>query len=401
MFSFSFAQKEVRQVKSYIKAGNNLTQAEKLMNDLLSKPENKTKLKYYRLAGDVQRKINDIENEKLYLKQKYDTAQFFNSIRKMFDIYERCDSVECDSAFNPKGNFKFRKENRDILLLYRANLANGGKYYLTRGKYKDAYSLLSTYIGTAYHPMFKQNRFLFTDKHLPEVASWATTAGHQLNDADKTLKYSGLALTDSVNRPITMEYMADAYKLKGDTANWVKMLEDGIFQYPKHTYFFVNLMDYFNDKSKYDDGLRYADTMLDIDSTSTLYLYAKVLALQNLHRYGDVINTCNKIISLDSTYVDAYYNIAVAYCNQALLLESTACVNVKLPQFKIDHDRILRCYKKARPYMEKVRALSPDDKNRWAPTLYRIYLNLNLGKEFDEIDKLLNSSNAGSGKSAN
>ena len=39
--------------------------------------------------------------------------------------------------------------------------------------------------------------------------------------------------------------------------------------------------------------------------------------------------------------------------------------------------------------MEKYRQLVPDDNARWAPALYRIYLNLNMGKEFEEIDRLM------------
>ena len=41
--------------------------------------------------------------------------------------------------------------------------------------------------------------------------------------------------------------------------------------------------------------------------------------------------------------------------------------------------------------MEKYSKLAPNDKDKWAPGLYRIYLNLNMGKQFDEIDKLINS----------
>ena len=48
-------------------------------------------------------------------------------------------------------------------------------------------------------------------------------------------------------------------------------------------------------------------------------------------------------------------------------------------------------YREALPYMEEFRALAPDDKNKWAPALYRIYLNLNMGKQFDEIDKIINN----------
>ena len=47
------------------------------------------------------------------------------------------------------------------------------------------------------------------------------------------------------------------------------------------------------------------------------------------------------------------------------------------------------------PYDWKLKSgqtlILPDEKKKWAPVLYRIYLNLNLGRQFDEIDKLLNS----------
>ena len=38
--------------------------------------------------------------------------------------------------------------------------------------------------------------------------------------------------------------------------------------------------------------------------------------------------------------------------------------------------------------MEKYRTLVPEAKSKWLAPLYTIYLNLNMGKEFDEIDKI-------------
>ena len=46
-------------------------------------------------------------------------------------------------------------------------------------------------------------------------------------------------------------------------------------------------------------------------------------------------------------------------------------------------------YRKALPYMEKYRALAPTEKRKWGPALYRIYLQLNMGKQFEEIDKII------------
>ena len=43
------------------------------------------------------------------------------------------------------------------------------------------------------------------------------------------------------------------------------------------------------------------------------------------------------------------------------------------------------------PYLERYRALRRKAVMRWAPMLYSIYLNLNKGKEFEEVDRLLKS----------
>jgi hypothetical protein len=46
-------------------------------------------------------------------------------------------------------------------------------------------------------------------------------------------------------------------------------------------------------------------------------------------------------------------------------------------------------YQKALPYMERYRALAPQEKDKWAAALYNIYLKLNMGREFEEIDRIL------------
>ena len=45
--------------------------------------------------------------------------------------------------------------------------------------------------------------------------------------------------------------------------------------------------------------------------------------------------------------------------------------------------------KEAKPFYEKARALKPDQQDLWLQGLYRVYYNLNMGPEFEEIDKLM------------
>lgn len=71
----------------------------------------------------------------------------------------------------------------------------------------------------------------------------------------------------------------------------------------------------------------------------------------------------------------AYYLKGLNLCNQALILTNK--------------EEIVSKYKEAQPLMEEVRKQWPDQIDKWGNPLYRIYLNLNMGEEFDEIDSLL------------
>ena len=84
------------------------------------------------------------------------------------------------------------------------------------------------------------------------------------------------------------------------------------------------------------------------------------------------------MLSINDKMADAYYNGGTAYLNIALRMDP-----------KRHKKQIKRMYQLALPYMEKFRRLAPGEQQKWAPALYRIYFNLNMGKQFDEIDKIL------------
>ena len=76
----------------------------------------------------------------------------------------------------------------------------------------------------------------------------------------------------------------------------------------------------------------------------------------------------------------------------ALIRQENACTDIRDPRCLEDRKAIENLYRMAQPCMEMVRKLEPENKERWGKHLYRIYMFLNRGKEFDEIDKLLRSN---------
>lgn len=77
-------KKEMTQARTYLKSGKDFDKAELLMTTLLAKDSvNRQNKKIYDIWYETVRMQYEAANEKLYLKQKYDTAQFFGLVHRM------------------------------------------------------------------------------------------------------------------------------------------------------------------------------------------------------------------------------------------------------------------------------------------------------------------------------
>ena len=58
-------------------------------------------------------------------------------------------------------------------------------------------------------------------------------------------------------------------------------------------------------------------------------------------------------------------------------------------KYKQDQETLKAFYEKAKPNYEKARQLQPEKKELWLNGLYRVYYNLQMGPEFEEIESLM------------
>jgi tetratricopeptide (TPR) repeat protein len=213
---------------------------------------------------------------------------------------------------------------------------------------------------------------------MPEAAYWATFCGYRMQNAVLTLRHRKLALCDSAKANFTLQYIAEARRWLNDQELYLKTLEEGFRRFPTFTYFLPRLMDAYSQRGEYDKALAAADSAIAVCDTCTLYLFAKSTMLFRLERYGESIKVSEQIIAINPNLAEAHFNAGTGYLNIALRLDE-----------RKNKKQLRQLYQKARPYMERYRQLMPNQKEKWGPALYRIYLNLNMGKQFDEIDRLL------------
>lgn len=380
-------KKEIAAAKDLVKAGKNLEQAQGSMQKLLADSANHKNKKIWVVLYDAIKKQYEQGNEKLYLKQAYDTAKLFNIAKQLFVVAQQFDSIDALPDKKGKTEIEYRKAHADYLSVIRPNLYRGGTWFIKKQDYKSAYELFDQYMQCALHPMFARYDYEQKDPLLAQAAYWSVYCGYKMKNAKATLHYAYEALKDQQHYDYMLQYLAETYRLEQDTARYVQILKEGFRHAPRFSFFFPRLVEFYADKNQLDSAMAVVDSALVIDPKSELYLYTKSTILLNQGKNKECIDICDSLMAMNDSLPEVYYNAGLAWFNQAVELDKNLQVLRKRRQ------EILDIYQKARPLLEKYRRLEPDMQDKWALPLYTIYLNLNMGKEFDEIDKLMRNKN--------
>ena len=380
---FATAQKKaISQAKTYIKSGRDLDKAVKLMEDLLKDSTFRRNEKVWLTMGDAVKMQYDQGNRKLYLKQKYDTASLFAKAKDLFHIYECLDSLDATPNKKGKIDLNYRDKHAHVLNALRPNLYNGAAYYLRKHDFKNAWAFDDTYLECGTKPLFNEYKYLDNDTMMPKAAYRALYSAYRLGEINKMKKYVELAERDSTKLENIVQYMAEVQLKDKDTISYVASLKRGFKLSPSHPFFFPRLVDYYNAKAMTDSATVFIDNALATDSANVLFLFAKSTALLNDKNYEQCLDITTKLLEINDSMPEAYCNMGLVYYNQALELDKTTQRSRKKRQ------AVNNLYEKSRPYMEKFRELAPQQQAKWVPALYTIYLYLNMGKEFEEIDRL-------------
>ncbi len=380
------AQRQLKAVRSHLKNKNG-SEALKLVAELEKDSVLRTNPRLYDLGKQAQIIINNSDNEKIYLKQAYDTVRFFNSTYGIIEYILKCEQAE-QAQFEKEGKkIKYHRENGDLLHLHFPNIEVACRYWYSKQKYAEAAKFLKMYLTLPHTSVWGKEKTILSSKKYSRNASLYLISSYEQKDYDEMKKYKEVALEDSFMRRKVLYCLTLASQSLKEEKEYKTYLCDGLKEFPTDPFFFTNLTDYYTQHGDYNSSLLLADTLLDIDSVNLYFLEAKTVALLNLGRNEEAILSGKRILQVDSSFTNANYYIGAAYCNMAKNIELPTNINSKA--YKKANAALKEYYAAALPYLEQYRNAAPQETKRWAPLLYRIYLSLNKGKQFEEIDKLL------------
>lgn len=379
-----FAQKAFRPVKAAMKAKNYkevLSQVTKLREDSVYR--NNPKLCIYSI--EAQRGLNDAENMKLYLKKSYDTIAFFSTTHQIIREAVKLDSIERAMQQTEQKKPKQTHWVSELLRSYFPNLNAAARYYYKQRKFNEAMTYLRTCLDLP-HTSLGQEVGLSTKNDTVNAVLYLTSA-YNLKQYKEVHRYEPLALQQVKNRISVVDCLVRTAEAENDTATYKKWLTYGWKTYPEQTLFFTRLIDYNVNRNNYRQVVDLATLQLSKDSTSVPALLAHCLAYLNLNDLDNCISAGLRLLQVDSANVNANYYIGAAFVSKALQVSLPD--NPQKESYRRARAQQKEFYVKAEPYLERYRKLSPQSKNRWAPLLYKVYLALNKGTKFAEIEKLL------------
>jgi len=379
------AQRALKPVKAALKE-NNYKEAVNKISALRKDSLYRDNPKLCLYSIEANKGLNDAENTKLYLKKDYDTLAFFSTTHQIIKEAVKLDSLE--RALQKSDGQKPKETNYICSLLqqYMPNTAAASRHFYKKGKYGEAMSYLRTCLDLPHTSIGKLAKL--SDKAENSNAALYLLSAYQTKNLPETHRYEELALGDSMLRKNVLKCLAYTAEAEHDTTTYRKWLDKGFQEFSDEPLFFTLLADYHTARGDNHAVLCLSEKQLVRDSSDVSALVAQCMAQLHLQRYDDCISSANRLLRADSTAIEANYFLGASYTAKAN--------DIQLPEnaFSRNYKKIKKeqtsLYRQAMPYLERYRAQAPKQAKRWGPLLYKVYLALNEGKKFSEIEKLLN-----------
>lgn len=383
------AQKPLKVLKAAVKAGKSadvLREVQKLQQDSAWRQSPQV----FDYAFQGHRLAYEAQNEKMYLHQKADTVAFFTAVHGMFRSAKTQLGYEIQADASGKRE-QHGSSHSDFLRKQVANYVTAYRFFYSHGEYALAMEAADSYLCLSADSVFWG--VLGIPECDPEELQMAALihqqSSHTLKRHQEEFIHADLALTYEPRRADILENLALARVALGDDAAYKDSLLSLVRQYPERKSSFELLKQYYIEREDYESILALTHIMLQIDSSRLDILNAQADALYMLDYIEDLSAVSQKILSYTPDAPAPNYYLGLYYVHQAKAVP----VPIQRGSNPENYRKLLgerrQLYSLAREPMEKYRSLCPDKSSLWAQPLYDIYLNLNMGSEFEEISKLL------------
>jgi tetratricopeptide (TPR) repeat protein len=302
-------------------------------------------------------------------------------------------AYELDQLPDEKGRVrpKHTKDIKGILSANHVYYINAGAYYFDERDYKTASNAFEQYLKISDLPMFAGERVAAKDSNYWTVQYYAGLAATQIGDSQKAIAALERAKEYPYRQNDTYGYLYYEYEQVKDTANMEKLAKEGLALFPQDSTFILNLINIYIYSDRNEEAVNYLNKMIaDKPDNDIYYNVLGSVYESGLNDLDKAEKNFAKALEINPNYVEALSNLGRIYYNQGINTQGEANMlsDNKLYQEEIAKAKAL--FEKARPYFEKAHQINPGQQE-YLVALRGIYYNLNMGKEFEEIEAKMNN----------
>ena len=358
-------KKYVNKALIWIEKGENLDTALVLLNKALEDEKTKDWAKTYYARGVLFKAISTTENE-----------EFKNLIE--YPLIDATNNFEKASTADGVGSIKAALEYAMINL--PNELINKAVTYYNEENYKDAFKFFEKSFELKQLP-------LYGEEIDTAIIYNAALMAQRSRDYDNAIKYYNMTLQYNYGEGDTYVLLAESYKDKGDTVNFVKTLKTGFEKYPDNQALLGTLINYYLiDSEKPLEAIEYLDVAIKKEPENSRLYSGKAMFYDKMGDIENSIANYKKAIELDKEFFEAQYNLGVLYFNQAVELTDEANKIKDNKKYSIAKDKADNKFKESLPYLEKAFEINPKDIGL-ANTLKTLYYRLQMNDKYEEMNK--------------
>lgn len=390
------AQKTVKEARDIMEREDvpNKSGAKRLIDQAIKDPLLKDWDQTWYEAAEIYKYFYYDEDIKFSRRERVDTAAMYNLLLDWFKFDLKADSLQ--QIPNAKGKVSDevrRKHAQDIHRCLPALIQAGIYYFNNRHDYKMAYNIFDAYFTMGDNAVIKS--YIDSDSLYHQRKAYYSyfpaLAAFNMQDWEKTLKYAKIAVDDEENGEIATEFICESYGEMGDTVKWLAAVKEGLVKYPTANYYYSKLLNYYkNDLTELEE---FVEEMVKIAPEKAYNYFVLGFIAQQNKDYEKAIKQYEVAIEKDPEMSEAINNIGICYMNEAtLFMDSKSSLNYRSAEYKKALEEEKEYYRKALPYIEKLRALEPGNISKWGVLLYQIYYKLSMEKEYNDMEKMLKAN---------
>ena len=358
-------KKYVNNALAWGEKGEKLDTALALLDLALKDEKTKDWAKTYYARGIVFKAISKTENEEFKSLSEYPLIDATNNFEK---------------ALTAEGVGSIKTVLEFAMINLPNEIVNKAVAYYEEENYPAAFKFFEKTFELKKLP-------LFGEEIDTAIIYNAALMAQRSEDYDNAIKYYDMAIQYNYGEGDTYVLLADSYKEKGDTVNFIKTLKAGFEKHPENQSLLGTLINYYLiDSENPQEAIEYLDLAISREPENSRLYSGKAMFYDKMGETENSIANYKKAIELDNEFFEAQYNLGVLYFNQAVELTDVANQIKDNKKYAVAKEKADNKFKESLPYLERAFELNSKDKSL-ANTLRQLYYRLQMNDKYEEMNK--------------